>query len=218
MGPYSAVYTIWNTSRVPAKTNVEKWILAYGGAGIVAGLAMYGYKILQVLGVKAVKLTNARGFCCELATAGVVILSSRYGLPVSTTQTITGALIAIGLFEGSKGVNWRVIIRTFFGWVLTLLVAALIAAATTSFAVYSPSKVSSDDDNYVANYLDTQALRMIRQMNTSANGAAIRPTLNTLSKTVTALTKAANEHPYDYVAAHNATFSLYNSTLASKAV
>ncbi|GAQ82758.1 sodium phosphate symporter [Klebsormidium nitens] len=215
LGPYSAVYTIWNTSQVPSKSPVEKWILAYGGAGIVVGLATYGYKILQVLGVKAVKLTNARGFCCELSTAAVVIISSRFGLPVSTTQVITGALIAMGLFEGSKGVNWRVIFRTFFGWVLTLVVAALLAAAITSFVVYAPSKVSVDDDNYVANYLDNQALRMIRQMNNSAAGAAVQPTLNSLSKTVTALSKKANEHPYDYVAAHNATVNLYNSTLVT---
>ncbi|GAQ79899.1 hypothetical protein KFL_000400430 [Klebsormidium nitens] len=218
MGPYSAVYTIWNTSKVPPKTNVEKWILVYGGAGIVAGLSTYGYKILQVLGVKSVKMTNARGFCCELATAGVVILSSRYGLPVSTTQTITGALVAMGLFEGAKGVNWRVITKVFGGWILTIFIAALISAAITSFAVYSPSKVASDDNNYVATYIDNQALRMIRQMNTSANGLTVRPALNNLSKTVNAIVKSANKHPYDYVKAHNSTFVLYNSTLASKAV
>ncbi|GAQ85424.1 phosphate transporter [Klebsormidium nitens] len=213
MGPYSAIYTIWNTSKVPSKSSVEKWILAYGGAGIVVGLATYGYKIMQVFGVKSVKLTNSRGFCCELSTAAIVILSSRYGLPVSTTQVLTGAIIAMGLFEGSKGVNWRVMFRTFGGWILTILVAALISAAITSFAVYSPSKVYADDNNYVAKYLDNQGLAMIRQMNTSANGLPVRATLNSLSKTINAIVKNNIKHPYDYVAAHNATFALYNSTL-----
>lgn len=216
MGPYSAVYTIWNTKKVPSKTTVEKWILAYGGAGIVIGLATYGYKIMQVFGVKSVKLTNARGFCAELATAGVVILSSRYGLPVSTTQTLTGAVLTIGLFEGAKGVNWRVFVRIFGGWVVTICVAALIAAAITSFGVYAPSKVAADDNNYVASYVNNQALRMIRQMNTSAAGVPVRPALNTLSKTVNALLKNPVKQPYDYVRAHNATFGLYNSTLASR--
>ena len=50
-----------------------------GGAGIVVGLATYGYKIMRVLGVKAVKVTNARGFCLELSTAITVVIASRYG-------------------------------------------------------------------------------------------------------------------------------------------
>ena len=145
-----------------------------GGVGLVAGLATYGYRILRVLGVKVAKLSNTRGFCCELSAAIVVLVASRYGehptlastimlvkwvieytarwwwnafcwwfhknyldhfipnyysydicksvlktwdgavitgLPVSTTQIITGALITIGLFEGIKGVNWREIAK-----------------------------------------------------------------------------------------------------------
>lgn len=82
-----------------------------GGAGIVCGLAIFGYKIMRVLGVRTVKLSNSRGFCAELSTAIVVLVASRYGLPVSTTQVITGALLTLGLFEGWKGVNWRVLIK-----------------------------------------------------------------------------------------------------------
>lgn len=68
--------------------------------------------------------------------------------------------------------------QTFAGWILTIIVAALISAAITSFAVYSPSKVYADDNNYVAKYLDTQGLAMIKQMNTSTGGVAVRATLN----------------------------------------
>ena len=73
------------------------------------GLATYGYKIMRVLGTKAAKLTNARGFCVELSTAIVVMVASYTGLPVSTTQTVTGAIIAMGCFDGLKGVNWYVV-------------------------------------------------------------------------------------------------------------
>lgn len=58
----------------------------------MTGLATYGYKIMRVLGVKAAKLTNSRGFCAELSTAIVVLVASRYGLPVSTTQVRLSAL------------------------------------------------------------------------------------------------------------------------------
>ena len=86
MGPLAAVYGIWQTGTVVSKTKVPIWILAVGGAGIVVGLATYGYKIMRVLGVKMTKLTNSRGFSVELAAAIIVIISSRYGLPVSTTH------------------------------------------------------------------------------------------------------------------------------------
>ena len=86
-------------------------MLLPGGIGLTVGLATYGYRILRVLGVQVAKLSNTRGFCCELSAAIVVLVASRYGLPVSTTQIATGALITIGLFEGIKGVNWRQILK-----------------------------------------------------------------------------------------------------------
>lgn len=64
---------------MPKNVPVETWILALGGAGIVLGLATYGYLIMRVLGVKVVKLSNARGFCAELSTAITVVLASRFG-------------------------------------------------------------------------------------------------------------------------------------------
>ena len=107
MGPFSAVVQTWSTGTVPVReSSVPVWILVLGGAGIVTGLAVFGYKVLAVLAVRSVKLTNARGFCVELASALTVILASRFGLPVSTTQVVCGAVLTVGLMEGSKGVNW----------------------------------------------------------------------------------------------------------------
>ena len=118
-------------------------ILALGGAGIVTGLATYGYKIMAVLAVKSVKLTNSRGFCVELASALTVVLASRFGLPISTTQVVCGAVLSMGLMEGAKGVNWRMALRIFIGWILTLIVACGVAAFFASFGVYSPNKAAS---------------------------------------------------------------------------
>ena len=63
---------------------------------------------MRVLGCEMVQLTCARGFAVELSTAIVVMVASYSGLPVSTTQTVTGAIIAVGCFEGIRGVNWKI--------------------------------------------------------------------------------------------------------------
>lgn len=146
MGPFAAVFQTWSTGAVPVKnTAVPYWILCIGGAGIVLGLATYGYKIMSVLAVKSVKLTNSRGFCVELASALTVVLASRFGLPISTTQVVCGAVLTMGLMEGRNGggVNWRMAARIAVGWVMTLLIAGLVAAAFASFGVYTPNKTAS---------------------------------------------------------------------------
>ena len=79
--------------------------------------ATYGYKIMAVLAVKSAKLTNSRGFCVELSAAMTVVLASRFGLPVSTTMIACGAILTVGLMEGAQGVNWRLALRIFVGWV-----------------------------------------------------------------------------------------------------
>ena len=131
IGPYAGIYAVWQCTCVSSKSTVPVWILVVGGAGIVLGLATYGYKIMRVLGVKMTKLTNSRGaravagwccaqsllglcrrqssgfqpaartiarrcppaiagYCVELSSAIVVIVGSRYGLPLSTTQWCAG--------------------------------------------------------------------------------------------------------------------------------
>jgi sodium-dependent phosphate transporter len=212
VGPYAAVYNIWNTSSVPTSSTVPTWILALGGAGIVCGLATYGYKIMRVLGVKSVKLTNSRGFCVELSTAITVIVASRYGLPVSTTQVLTGAILAVGLFEGVKGVNWFMFARIFCGWALTLVVAGFVAAGLTAFGAYAPNKFASDDFVYVDRYLLNNTNLMLRDIQRSTAGAANSVQIQSINSTYTALNKAVvRSHPN--VARNNAAaFALFNGT------
>jgi len=101
------------------------------------------------------KLTNSRGYCAELTAAVVVIVASRYGFPVSTTQVITGAITGIGIFEviaakrsGEKNAagrfNFKLLLKFFCGWVATIIVAALTAAAFTAQGIYAPNKSSID--------------------------------------------------------------------------
>lgn len=99
---------------------------------------------MRVLGVKMTKLTNSRGYCVELAAALVVILGSYFGLPLSTTHCMVGAVTGIGLLEGRKGFNFALLIKFFLGWVATLLVAGLTAAAFTAQGVYAPNRDASE--------------------------------------------------------------------------
>jgi len=155
IGSMAAVYAIWECTCARSKADVPIWMFVIGGVGLVLGLATYGYKIIRALGVKMTKLTNSRGYCAELTAAIVVIVASRYGFPVSTTQVITGAITGVGLQEviaaklrkeknaGSR-FNFKILLKFFLGWVATIVIAALTAAAFTAQGLYAPSKPQTD--------------------------------------------------------------------------
>ena len=85
------------------------WILFLGGGGIVLGLATLGYRVIRTIGTKITMLTPTMGFCVELAAAATVVLASRTGLPVSTTQIVVGGVIGVGLARGIGAIDLRVV-------------------------------------------------------------------------------------------------------------
>ena len=101
---------------------------ALGGAGIVVGLATYGYKIMNAMGVKLTTITPSRGYCIELGAAFVIIYGTGQGWPLSTTHCQIGATVAVGLFEGRAGVNGYLFMKTCFGWIITLVVVGCTTA------------------------------------------------------------------------------------------
>ena len=140
VGPLAAIWYIHENSAVASKIEVPLWILALGGSGIVVGLATYGVKIMEVLGKKITFISPMRGFSAELATALVVSFASKYGLPISSTQCITGAVIGISLCDKSlKDLNWKIMGKIFLSWIFTILVTGTISAAIFSQGVYSPN-------------------------------------------------------------------------------
>ncbi|KAG1674480.1 hypothetical protein FOA52_003085 [Chlamydomonas sp. UWO 241] len=140
MGPFSAIYYVYEHWTVPGSSAAApKWIFALGGAGIVIGLATYGYNIIMTIGVQMLKLTPSRGFSAELAAGLTIALASFFGIPVSTTQIIIGAETGVGLCESIHGVNWVLLGKTAIGWVLTLLLACGFCAALFSAGAYAPS-------------------------------------------------------------------------------
>ncbi|MHC1585469.1 MAG: inorganic phosphate transporter [Candidatus Syntropharchaeia archaeon] len=104
------------------------YILAFGGFGIVFGLATWGYRVIETIGKNITEITPSRGFSADLATATTVITCSYLGLPVSTTHTLVGAVIGIGL-AGGLPINLSIVRKIIFSWVVTLPVAAGISAA-----------------------------------------------------------------------------------------
>lgn len=138
IGPMAAVYAIWESGVVEKKNDMPLWILAVGGLGIVAGLVLYGYKIMQAIGFELTKLSPSRGFSIELGAALVVLTGSRLEIPLSTTHCQVGATVGVGMTEGFQNVNWSLFARVIAGWVFTLVVASLLTMTVFSYAAYSP--------------------------------------------------------------------------------
>ena len=120
VGPMAAVISVIQSGAVSAKATVAPWILLLGGVGIVVGLATYGYKVMITIGKKITELTPSRGFAAEMAAAATVVIASGIGMPVSTTHTLVGAVLGVGLARGIGALNLRVIGSIFASWVITL--------------------------------------------------------------------------------------------------
>ena len=109
-------------------TTIPAWILAFGGLGIVIGLATYGHKVIEAVGSKITEITPTRGFCAAFGTATTVLVCSRMGLPISTTFVLVGAVIGIGFARGFGAIDLKVVRRIFMSWVITIPASALLAA------------------------------------------------------------------------------------------
>jgi PiT family inorganic phosphate transporter len=128
IGPLSAIVsTVHNLGEVAAKTQIAWWILPLGGVGIVVGLATLGHKVMATVGTGITELTPSRGFAAQLATASTVVLASGTGLPISTTQTLVGAILGVGFARGIAALNLGVVRNIVASWIVTLPAGALLA-------------------------------------------------------------------------------------------
>jgi len=129
IGPMAAVVSIIESGgKVVQQASIPLWILALGGVGIVIGLATMGYRVMQTIGSRITELTPTRGYCATLAAASTVVLASKTGLPVSTTQIAVGAVMGVGLARGIGAVDLRVVGNIFLSWLITLPAGALLSA------------------------------------------------------------------------------------------
>jgi len=127
IGPVAAIVSVVQSGAVSAESVLPKWVLLLGAGGIVFGLATYGFKVIQTVGRKITELTPSRGFAAELAAASTVVLASGTGLPISTTQTLVGAVLGVGFARGMEAINLRVVGSIFASWVITLPAGAILA-------------------------------------------------------------------------------------------
>ena len=127
IGPVAAIIAVVHTGSVEATGKVPVWVLVFGAIGIVTGLAMYGHKVIATVGNNITELTPSRGFAASLATASTVVVASGTGLPVSTTQTLVGAILGIGVARGFYSLNLKVIQSVFMSWLITLPAGAFLA-------------------------------------------------------------------------------------------
>ncbi|WP_203218945.1 inorganic phosphate transporter [Geoglobus acetivorans] len=108
-------------------TETPAWILMLGGIGITIGIATWGYRVIMTVGERITELTYTRGFSAEFATATTVIMASTLGMPISTTHTLVGSVIGVGLAGGIASIDLSVVKRIIASWLLTVPVAAGLA-------------------------------------------------------------------------------------------
>lgn len=104
---------------------VPTWLLAFGGVGIVVGLATWGWRVIQTIGKKITELTPTRGFSAEFGAAVTILLASKLGIPVSTTHCIVGSVLGVGLAKGISALNLRTIRDIVLSWIITIPSAAV---------------------------------------------------------------------------------------------
>jgi len=127
IGPLAAVISIAQTGEIAAKSALPIWVLALGGGGIVIGLATFGRHVIATVGKKITQLTPSRGFAAELAAATTIVIASGTGMPVSTTHTLVGAVLGVGLARGIDAIDLRVVARILVSWVVTIPAGAFLA-------------------------------------------------------------------------------------------
>mgnify|MGYP001158653472 CR=1 FL=1 len=153
IGPFAAIFLIYRENGdISKKVNMEDdayWILGMGGVGIALGLIIYGKKIINAIGTKLCKITASRGTCIELGSALVIITGSRLKIPLSTTHCQVGATVGVGLLENKNcnindindinGVNFYILRKTAFGWIITCVIVGLTSGLLSAQGVYGPS-------------------------------------------------------------------------------
>ncbi len=127
IGPVAAIISVAKNGLVGEKAALSNWVLFLGGAGIVTGLATYGRHVIRTVGEKITQLTPSRGFAAELAAATTIVIASGTGIPISTTHTLVGAVLGVGLARGIEAIDLRVVGRIVVSWVVTIPAGAGLA-------------------------------------------------------------------------------------------
>jgi len=124
IGPVAGIIPLASTGELNVTADIPIILLALGGIGIAIGCITWGHKVMKTVGERITTLTHTRGFSVEFAAATTVLVASKFGLPISTSHTVVGAVIGVGLARGLEAVDLSVIRRIVISWLLTLPIAA----------------------------------------------------------------------------------------------
>ncbi len=127
IGPVAAVISVAQSGVVGSQSALPIWVLLLGGGGIVIGLATFGRHVIATVGERITQLTPSRGFAAELAAATTIVIASGTGIPISTTHTLVGAVLGVGMARGIEAIDLRVVSRIFVSWVITIPAGAILA-------------------------------------------------------------------------------------------
>ncbi len=129
IGPLSAAYQAVRELKIPIESSVPQWALVLGGIGIITGLATWGWRVIRTVGERITELTPSRGFCAEFGAAITILLASTLpiGLPVSTTHTLVGAVLGVGLARGLGALNLTVMRDILASWIITIPAGAALS-------------------------------------------------------------------------------------------
>lgn len=127
IGPLAAVISVATTGVVGGESKIPFWVLLIGGIGIVVGLATFGRHVIATVGEKITHLTPSRGFAAELAAATTIVVASGTGIPISTTHTLVGAVLGVGMARGIDAIDLRVVGKVFLSWIVTIPAGGILA-------------------------------------------------------------------------------------------
>jgi len=135
VGPFGAVLAA-KDGPLQEKTGIPIWVFALAGAFIVVGLVMWGLRVMQTVGKDLTEVTPSKACCAQFSATLVVLLATRLGIPISTTHAAVGGVLGVGMSEGVKAIDWKVMAKVFLSWIITLPICALTAAGT--YALFLP--------------------------------------------------------------------------------
>ena len=110
--------------------HVPMWVVLSAHAAIAAGTALGGWRIVKTMGARITRLRPFGGFCAETAGGITLFIASHFGIPVSTTHTITGAIVGVGATQRISAVRWGVAGTIVWAWILTIPMSAAVAGIT----------------------------------------------------------------------------------------
>jgi inorganic phosphate transporter, PiT family len=127
IGPVAAVLDVIKNGIISDVTTIPSWLLAFGGLGIVVGLATWGWRVIETIGKKITELTPTRGFCAEFGAATTILIASKLGMPISTTHCLVGAVLGVGLARGMRALNLNMLGEIVLSWVITIPASAAMS-------------------------------------------------------------------------------------------